>query len=176
MNFSSEHNEMALINQGIVTGVVKIVDLEGRFALVEPESKSGCKSCAMAKGCGTKMISGYFARNLKPIKIPNKFAGQIGDRIEVGMENATILKLSAITYMFPILGMLLVVLCLAPLQLSNLVTLLVSVFGLWLGFIGAQWAFSTGYITRSVELVFLSKLAKTAAPDTELKKINGCPE
>ncbi len=176
MNVSGENQQLNLEDAGIVTGVVRVVDIDGPFALVEPESKSGCKSCAMAKGCGTKMISGYFTRNMKPIKITNEFGGRVGDRIEVGMENATILKLSAITYMFPLLGMMFTTIVGDQLQLANLAIFLMAVFGLWLGFVAAQIAFSSSYVANSVQLIFLGKLASDPAVFSTVPDPGGCPE
>lgn len=176
MNISGKNQQISLEDQGIVTGVVRVMDIDGRFALVEPESKSGCKSCAMAKGCGTKMISGYFARNMKAIKLPNEFGGRVGDRIEVGMEYATILKLSAITYIFPLLGMMFTTIIGDQLQFVNLTILLLALFGLWMGFVAAQIAFSSSYVANSVQLIFLGKLASDPAVISSVPDPRGCSE
>ena len=157
METFNAHNDTA-VREGIVTGVVRIVGLEKGIALVEPESKSGCSSCSMAKGCGTKMVAGYFSRNMQPLKIANEFDGNIGDRIEVGMENATILKLSAVIYLLPLLGMIFAAIFVDTQNVSDLAALIFSCFGLLVGFVASKWVYGSSYISNSVALIYFSKL------------------
>ena len=158
MKLHQEYQQSEYEDAGIVTGVVRIVDIEGAVALVEPESKSGCQNCAMAKGCGTKMLAGYFSRNMKPIRIQNDFGGKVGDRIEVGMENATILKLSAITYLLPLVSMACATIIAGTMQLDNSDVLIFTLLGLVGGFVLARKLYESTYIARTIEFIFLGKL------------------
>ena len=157
METFNTHNN-ATNKDGIITGVVRIIGLDEGIALVEPENKSGCSSCSMAKGCGTKMIAGYFSRNMQPLKIANEFEGKIGDRIEVGMENATILKLSAVIYLLPLLGMIFAAMFADTQNVSDLAALIFSCFGLLVGFVASKWVYSSSYISNSVALIYFSKI------------------
>lgn len=153
------HESNELKQDGIIRGIVRVVDVIDDVAFVEPENKSACHSCAMSKGCGTKMISGFFSSKMRPLKIENVFDACIGDRVEVGMENATILKLSAIIYIIPLLGMTVAGLYAASRQFSDMLSLFTAFLGLFAGFLISKKIYQSDYIASSVALIFFNKLA-----------------
>lgn len=143
----------------MICGVVRVVAIEGTTAWVESETQSACGSCAMAKGCGTKVISGYFDKNIVPLEMVNNFDGVVGDRIEVGICNATILKVSALIYLLPLLGMIAGAILGASLNAGDFFSVLFSVLGLICGFTISRSLYFSARFAASIVPVFLKKLA-----------------
>lgn len=173
MQTKTVHNNLQTHRDGIVYGVVKVVAIRGQLALVEPDNQSACGGCAMSKGCGTKMISGFFSRNMKPLEVLNDFDGDVGDRIEVGMSNAAILKLSALIYLLPLMGMILAALVAASLQMGDFYSLLYAMAGLAVGFFITKSLYSSHKLSTSISLIFQKKINSTTTRNDVASNCSG---
>ncbi len=141
----------------LICGIVRVVVVTDTKAWVESEAKSACGSCAMAKGCGTKVISGYFGKNAAPFEMANDFEGAVGDRLEIGIENTAILKASALIYLLPLAGLVIGAILGAALNTSDIFSAGLGLIGLMAGFFLARHLSAA----TSIMPVFLKKLEST---------------
>ncbi len=154
------------INQGnqqfqsgdLIRGTVRVVAIRDRVAWVEAESQAACGGCAAAKGCGTKTLSSYFSKKTAPLRMVNDFGGTVGDRIEVGIRNSTILKVSALIYLLPLLGLIVGALIGDALNGSDFVAMCFSLAGLLFGFYLSRLFYRSARFAASIVPVFLNKL------------------
>ena len=94
------------LQPGLLRGTVRIVSAVDNKVFVEAVDQSTCGSCAASSGCGTKLIVSAFGRKSAPLQMMNDFGGVVGDRLEVGISQATLLKLSALMYLVPLVGLI----------------------------------------------------------------------
>lgn len=148
----------------MVCGIVRIVAIKGLAAWVESDNQSACSGCAVVKGCGTKAISGYFNKDIGPLEMVNSFDGIIGDRIEVGIYNSTILKVSALIYLMPLVGLIIGAILGDALGGSDLFSMAFGIIGFTSGFYISKSLYASKQFASSVMPVFLKKLnsAQTA--------------
>ncbi len=133
---------------------VRVVTATVTKVWVEPDTKSSCGGCAMAKGCGTKVISGYFSKNTAPFEMANDFDAIEGDRLEIGIDNTTILKAAAIIYLLPLAGLVFGALLGNSLSMNDIFSAGLGLTGFLAGFFLARYLSST----TSIMPVFLRKL------------------
>lgn len=70
---------------------------------VEPEALAGCSACA-PDGCATKRIANLFApAQPRQFEIVSDEAFEIGERVEVGVAESTLLRASLSAYIMPLL-------------------------------------------------------------------------
>ncbi|MBL4800967.1 MAG: SoxR reducing system RseC family protein [Emcibacter sp.] len=160
MNSDIIQNDPYMGQDELIKGVVRVVKIEGTTAWVESETQSACGSCAMSKGCGTKVISGYFDKNIIPLVMLNDFDGVIGDRIEVGISNAAILKVSALIYLLPLMGMVAGAILGESFNAGDIFSVILSVVGLSLGFLLSRIRYSSDRFTANITPIFLKKLER----------------
>lgn len=160
-------------DDGMVRGTVRVVAINHQRAWVEAESEAACGGCAVAKGCGTKAISGYFSKRNIPIEIANDFNGSVGDRIEVGLRNSTILKVSAVIYLLPLVGLMTGAITAELLQAGDSLVMILGILGLGCGFYAAKSLYVSQRFANAVTPVFLRKLepAKQAVRSDRLLSI-----
>ncbi len=147
------------LQDGMVTGIVRIVAIKGEKAWVESESQSACGGCAVTKSCGTKAITKYFGKKSVPLEMDNHFNGYMGDRLEVGIKNSTILKVSALIYLLPLLGLIMGGLLGDLLSGSDFFAMVFSLLGLMVGFHLSRSLYVSESFAAAVAPVFLKKLA-----------------
>lgn len=81
--------------------------LEEGGAWVETLRTSACGSCSVNKGCGTGVISKYFASRLNRVKAVNPIDAQVGDSVIIGLEEQALVRGSFAVYIVPLLFMFL---------------------------------------------------------------------
>ena len=168
MNSDITQGEPPLYADDMIIGVVHVVEIKGTSAWVESETKSACGGCAMAKGCGTKVISGYFGKKFVPLKLLNDFDGIVGDRIEVGIYNSTILKASALLYLLPLLGMIVGAIMGTSMNEGDFFSIILSIIGLISGFALTKTLYSSDHMTTSITPIFLKKLGPVNSIDNKV--------
>ncbi len=108
----------------------------------------------MAKGCGTKVISGYFGKNTVPFEMANDFEALEGDRLKIGIDNATVLKAASLIYLLPLAGLVIGAVLGETLNTNDIFSVMFGLFGLIAGFSVARHLSSA----ISIIPVFLKKL------------------
>lgn len=146
------------LEDSMVRGTVRVITVDGDKAWVVSDNQSTCGSCTAAKSCGTKAITSYFSKKTPPLKIDNSFNGVIGERIEVGINNSTILKASALIYMPPLVGLLCGVMTGTVFSAGDVVSMLVGAVGLLSGFYASRFLCVSKHCSDEVLPFFLRKL------------------
>lgn len=103
---SSDIISRTICSDDLARAIVTIVSVDGQSAYVESCGNVACRSCAGPNGCGTKSLMEIFGKRNLVLRVDNKFGAAVGDQIEIGIEHSTILRLSALSYLFPLLGLL----------------------------------------------------------------------
>lgn len=86
--------------------VVTVVSTDGRTALVRSSGASGCGTCGESSGCGTRSLMAVFGSKTSLLQVENTVGARAGDRIEIEIEQGKIIKMSALSYLLPVLGMI----------------------------------------------------------------------
>jgi len=95
--------EQALLTE---TGLVVAVDDD--FAYVKTQRTTGCGGCASESGCGTSALSKLFVReNKAPIKVHKSHECNVGDTVELTLDESRLLKHSFMAYGLPLMGLFL---------------------------------------------------------------------
>ena len=69
----------------------RVIIVDGEFAWVETSVKSSCSSCAAKSNCGTSAIAEAVAGKTVVNKVKNDLAVEVGDWVEIGIEEDTLL-------------------------------------------------------------------------------------
>ncbi len=85
--------------------VVTVVSTDGGTALVRSSGASGCASCGESSGCGTRSLMAVFGNKSSLLEIQNTVGARAGDRVEIQIEHSKIIKMSALTYLLPLFGL-----------------------------------------------------------------------
>ncbi len=169
MTLETTQTNMQNLQMSMVCGIVRVVATKSAAAWVESDNQSACGGCSMAKGCGTKVISGYFSKDIGPLKMVNDFDGVVGDRIEVGIYNTTILKVSALIYLIPLVGLITGAILGDALGGGDITSMAFGAIGFTLGFYFSKSLYSSKHFAASIVPVFLKKLK----PAQKIE--NSCP-
>lgn len=119
--------------------VVSIVD--GRV-LIESSRSSACGKCDANKSCGQKTISEWASSKMARLEIdnPTKILVKEGDRIVVGIDEGSFLKVSALMYLLPLLLMI----CFGGIaryfDYSEVIVATLAFSGLFFGFTIVRWS------------------------------------
>ena len=117
--------------------VVSVVD--GRV-LIESERSSACGQCQAKQSCGQKAISEWAASKMTQLEIDNpaSILVKTGDRVVVGIDEGSFLKVSALMYLLPLLLMVLLGGLAEYLEYAEVTIILTSFVGLLVGFFGVK--------------------------------------
>jgi len=169
MTLEPKQSNMQNLHSSMVSGIVRIVDTRGRMAWVESDNQSACGGCSLSKGCGTKALSGYFHKKMPPLEIVNDFGGVTGERIEIGIYNSTILKVSALIYLMPLVGLIMGALTGESLGGGDLSSMIFGAVGFTFGYYISKSLYISKHLASSVIPVFLKKLRTVEIAE------NSCP-
>ncbi len=85
----------------------RVERIEEGFAWVICAGQVGCVRCAEGRGCGGGLLGRLLGDRLHRIRaVAGSQALQAGDRVEIGLDEAALLRGSLRVYGFPLLGML----------------------------------------------------------------------
>ena len=113
------------------TGVV--VQVEGRYAWVETQSKSACGHCNVGENCGTSLLGKWFGRKRNRIQVCNHLDLQQGDFAVVGISNEMLIKASFLVYILPLMLMVTIATVFSQMQGTNAVVISGSLSGFLAG-------------------------------------------
>lgn len=121
-----------------------VVKVEDGIAFVQVQRQSSCGGCAkQGEGCGTSTLMGYFDNKTPLYQARNPLGIKVGERVRIGVEDATLLRGVLAIYLPPLL--LLVAGALGGHQLADApqaaegYAMLGALAGLAAGFFGARF-------------------------------------
>ncbi|MDP2829822.1 MAG: SoxR reducing system RseC family protein [Sulfuricellaceae bacterium] len=74
---------------------------------VETSRASACGSCSSKDGCGTTTLNQMLGTKKSAFKVLNPIGARAGERVVIGVEEAALLKSSALVYLLPLVLLLL---------------------------------------------------------------------
>ncbi|WP_421865654.1 SoxR reducing system RseC family protein [Motiliproteus sp.] len=125
----------------MLTEQAEVVEITDQGVTVETVRRSACDSCRSQSGCGQKLLAELGqAQRFQIIAVnPKQLPLSPGDRVELGIEERSFLQASLITYLSPLLGLVLCALLGQGLGLAEPMQILLGVVGLVFGFVGVRW-------------------------------------
>ncbi|BCN93153.1 sigma E factor positive regulatory protein RseC [Thiomicrorhabdus immobilis] len=143
-----------LREQGVVIGI------DGDEVLVETQRSTGCSGCSSESGCGTSALAKLFSTTSKaPIRVKNNLHCEIGDSVELVLDESRLLQHSFMAYGLPLIGLFVLAISFSKIALhvfslspglAELSAILGGVLGLYLG-----W-----WITRKLYKPVMPELSK----------------
>lgn len=88
----------------------RIDSIQGEWAFVETFQVSACQSCSAKAGCGTSALGSIFSGKRHLVKVAvGQFSGQlqVGDQVELAIDDDTMLRSSMMVYLLPLFAMIL---------------------------------------------------------------------
>ncbi len=94
-----------LIEPAIVTQVE--TDAQGRcWVWLSMQRKTACHGCDSGEACGSSALNNFFARRVLPLRLPDPSGSlQVGQQVNIGMQESALLQASVLTYLLPLLLM-----------------------------------------------------------------------
>ncbi len=84
----------------------KVVAVDDQYAWVRVVRRSACDAC-QATACGQKTLSMMLNQKTADIPLSNALDCAVGDDVVIGIPEVSLLKLSILTYLLPLLFMIL---------------------------------------------------------------------
>lgn len=151
-----------LREQGIV------VALDGDDLLVVTQRTTGCSGCSSQSGCGTSALSKLFTVSAKkPLRVKRTLSCQVGDSVELTLDESRLLKHSFMAYGLPLIGLftfsiVLSILAVSFLQISPGLEDIISIIGGGLGLYAGWW------ITHKIYKPVMPELSKVVTNGTQI--------
>ncbi len=134
----------------MITEQAIVTRRDGNRVELELERGSACGHCELNQGCGTGAIGRLLGRRGKPLVIETERDLNPGDRLQLGLPEAALVRASLVTYGLPLLLMLATGLVAAASGLAEGWIALASIAGFAIGFkLAAR-------LTRSLEAYALT--------------------
>ncbi len=143
----------------LARAIVTIISVDGPTAFVEIAGGAACSRCAGAGGCGTKSLLAIFGKKSIALKIDNRIGAAIGDQVEIGIEQSTILKLSALSYLLPLIGLTGGGAIGAAADAGDLVSFGIGVIGLVVGFVYSRHLYTSEKWEREISPILLRRVS-----------------
>ncbi len=91
----------------MITESGRVERLEDGFAWVVCAGQSGCVRCAEGRGCGGGLLGRLLGDRLHRVRaLPGGHALRAGDRVELGLQEAALLRGALRVYGLPLLGLI----------------------------------------------------------------------
>ena len=84
-----------------------VVSVNEHETWVETQRQSACGQCSVNKGCGTSLLSQHLGNKSTRIRVINRVSAKPGDRVLIGLPEDAFLRGAMMTYLIPLLLMLL---------------------------------------------------------------------
>jgi len=135
-----------------------IVQVEGRYALVQANQANGCEQCN-GKGCGAGKLSQLFCSKPRQFQVDNPINASVGDEVIVSVAEGAVLRGIGLVYLLPLLllvmGAMLGNIWAEQSEQRDGYAAAGALFGLAVGFVIAKWislrqvrSYSQPYIAR----------------------------
>jgi sigma-E factor negative regulatory protein RseC len=166
----NKENE-ASCDEPLVRAIVTVVSVDGDLVHVESSGKGACSRCAGSGGCGTKYLLAFFGTKSIPLILENNLDATVGDQIEIGIEHSKILKISALSYLLPLVGLSGGGALSAVLNTSDLTALVLGIAGLGIGFAYSRHLYSSERWEREILPVCMRHVSSGDEQYIELESI-----
>ena len=117
----------------MLTETGQVVSLDGEFALVDVARTNGCQSCSVKSGCGTSVLSGFFAKKFSHVKALNQLNAVRGDTVEIALDESALVFMTFWTYLFPIICLFAIAFLAAVMGFNAVIVSVGSIAGLIAG-------------------------------------------
>jgi sigma-E factor negative regulatory protein RseC len=84
-----------------------VVATSAGAAVLQATRRSSCGSCGAAAGCGTSLLDRFLGRRPLLLEVDNSLDVAVGDRVVVGVPEASMLRAAAAAYLGPLAGLIL---------------------------------------------------------------------
>jgi len=122
-----------------------VVQVDGRYALVQANQGNGCGQCN-GKGCGTGKLSQLFCSKPRQFRVDNPVNAGIGDEVIVSVAEGAVLRGIGLVYLLPLLllvtGAMLGSLLAGQPEQRDIYAAAGALSGLVAGFVFAKWVSS----------------------------------
>lgn len=81
-----------------------VTKVDGDLAWVHTRRQSTCGSCTANKNCGVSFLDSFFKKSVE-LKLNNVMSAQVGDEVEVGVQEQVLITGSLLVYLVPLLFM-----------------------------------------------------------------------
>lgn len=115
-----------------------VVSWQGGIAQVSCDVKASCSSCASRAGCGSRVLNKLGPQTSHTITVPSEAPLVVGQKVELGIAEGSLLTSALLVYMSPLLGLFLVAGIFQMLFQSDLAALSGAVLGGVGGFLLAR--------------------------------------
>ena len=105
------------------------------IATLRCNQQSGCSGCQSRKVCGMGILSEIKPDNVIEFKVPIKQEVHIGQRVEIGIPESSLLTSALLIYCVPLLGLFVGALLANWLSGENTIVMLSGLFGGIIGFL-----------------------------------------
>ncbi|MBB1073929.1 SoxR reducing system RseC family protein [Rhodoferax sp. 4810] len=123
----------------LVEAIARVVALEGKYALLEPEQSTSCGSCVAAGHCGSREWGSAANRLIgRRFTLVNTDEFRVGERLVIGVSHRALLRASMTAYVLPLLIMLLVGIVAQSLAGDDVITMIATAIGLGIGLLAAR--------------------------------------
>ncbi|MBT8433401.1 MAG: SoxR reducing system RseC family protein [Gammaproteobacteria bacterium] len=129
----------------MITESAVVTRRDGKLVELELQRNSTCGQCELSKGCGTGALGRLLGHRSKPILIETDHDLKPGDRLQLQLSEAALVRASLTIYGLPLLGMVCAGLLTRLLTASEGLVVLAAIAGFFAGFKLA------GFITQSLE-------------------------
>ncbi|KMK07650.1 SoxR-reducing system protein RseC [Pluralibacter gergoviae] len=82
-----------------------VVSWRDGHALVSCDVKSSCSSCASRAGCGSRVLNKLGPQTEHTISVPSREPLSVGQKVELGISEGSLLTSALLVYMTPLLGL-----------------------------------------------------------------------
>ena len=82
-----------------------VVSWRDGHALVSCDVKSYCSSCASRAGCGSRVLNKLGPQTEHTISVPSREPLSVGQKVELGISEGSLLTSALLVYMTPLLGL-----------------------------------------------------------------------
>ncbi|MBU2919244.1 SoxR reducing system RseC family protein [Psychrosphaera sp. F3M07] len=128
----------------MIKEIGQVIAIEEDFLLVETAIKSTCNTCAAKSNCGTSTIAQAFSNKSVVNKVKNILNAKVGESVEIGIPEASLLQGSFYLYMLPLLSAIFLA-CTAQFWLSRFIeiqeihVILATFLGGYIGFLLSRY-------------------------------------
>ena len=109
---------------------VLVIETGAGYVRVRAQNQSECARCAEGKGCGGATFARLFGDKITELAVPCDEPFQVGDRVQLGVEESFLVRASLRQYGLPLLMVLLVALLASVLRLAEWQIVLLSLLAL----------------------------------------------
>ena len=88
----------------MIEETVLVTKIDSGIAWIKLQRQSGCGSCGAKGGCGTQLLSGFFAKRQKELPINNTLDVKVGEQVIVGVDENALVRSALSIYLFPLLS------------------------------------------------------------------------